>query len=142
MTTTLWSPDPLPVSAVSAERVARIAGTATLLEVADALTAGGVGALVVGDPGEAAGIISERDLVRALAERRDPGTTTADDIAQQRLVWCDAGAPVDEVAELMMEHYVRHVLVEDGGRLVGIVSARDLIGIYAASGPDPDAGES
>jgi CBS domain-containing protein len=136
---TFWSPDPLPVSAVGAERVARIAGTATLLEVADALTAAGVGALVVGDRGEAVGIVSERDLVRALADRRDPEATTADEIAQRRLVWCDAGAPVAEVAELMMEHYVRHVLLEAGGRLVGIVSARDLLGVYAAGSAAPAA---
>jgi CBS domain-containing protein len=131
--TTLWSPDPLPVSAVSAEPVARVAGTATLLEVADALTVCGVGALVVGERDEAAGIVSERDLVRALADRRDPEATTAADIAQRELVWCDAGAPVAEVAELMMEHYVRHVLVESGGRLVGIVSARDLLGVLATT---------
>jgi CBS domain-containing protein len=40
---------------------------------------------------------------------------------------------VAEVAEEMMEHYVRHVLVEDAGRVVGIVSARDLLGAYAAA---------
>ena len=142
MTTTLWSPDPLPVSAVAAERVARVAGTATLLETADALKAAGVGALVVGDADEAAGIVSERDLVRALADRRDPGATTADDIAERRLVWCDAAAPVAEVAELMMEHYVRHVLLEVDGRLVGIVSARDLLGFYAASGASTGDAES
>ena len=31
----------------------------------------------------------------------------------------------------MMEQYVRHVLLEEEGRLVGIVSARDLLGVYA-----------
>ena len=38
-----------------------------------------------------------------------------------------------EVAEEMCERYVRHVLVEEDGRLVGIVSARDLLGVYAAA---------
>jgi CBS domain-containing protein len=36
----------------------------------------------------------------------------------------------------MMEQYVRHVLVEDSGRLIGIVSARDLLGVYAAADLD------
>ena len=57
---------------------------------------------------------------------------TAGDVAHRSLVWCDADAMVADVAELMMERYVRHVLVEDQGRLVGVVSARDLLGDYAA----------
>lgn len=36
----------------------------------------------------------------------------------------------------MMESYVRHVLVEEGGRLVGIVSARGLLGAYASDDSD------
>jgi CBS domain-containing protein len=48
-------------------------------------------------------------------------------------VWCDHTATVREVAEVMMEHYVRHVLLEQNGRLVGIVSARDVLGAYAMS---------
>ena len=72
-------------------------------------------------------------MVRALAARRDPSTTTAIDIAHARLVWCDSTSTVAEVAEEMMERYVRHVLVEADGRVVGIVSARDLLGAYAAS---------
>jgi CBS domain-containing protein len=60
--------------------------------------------------------------VRALADRRPPSSTPASDIAQRRLVWCDAHATVADLAEEMMEHEVRHVLVEDGGRLVGVVS--------------------
>ena len=46
-------------------------------------------------------------------------------------LWCDDTATVDEVAELMLEAYVRHVLLVAYGQLVGIVSARDLLGAYA-----------
>jgi CBS domain-containing protein len=41
------------------------------------------------------------------------------------------------VATEMMEHWARHALVEEDGRLVGIVSARDLLGAYAAADADP-----
>ena len=45
--------------------------------------------------------------------------------------------PVGEVAMQMMDHYIRHVLVERDGALAGIASARDLLGVYCA---DTDLG--
>jgi CBS domain-containing protein len=81
---------------------------------------------------DAAGIVSERDIVRALADRRDPATSRASDIGDTSVVWCDEEVTVTEVGTRMMECYVRHVLVEEDGRLAGIVSARDLLGAYAA----------
>ena len=124
----------LPVSALVASGVAHIAPDADLVAVAAALTEAEVGALVVGRKrDDADGIVSERDVVHALAAGRDPATTTAADIASTTIVWCDHTATVTEVAAEMMDQYVRHVLVEDRGKLVGIVSARDLLGAYAAA---------
>jgi CBS domain-containing protein len=132
--TTEVSPGSERVSQLIGAPVRRVTPDATLHDVADAMVAASVGALVVSEHrGSAAGIVSERDLVRALAERRDPAATQARDIASTTLVWCDADATMAEVAEEMMDCYVRHVLVEDGGRLVGIVSARDLLGAYASA---------
>jgi len=128
----------MSVSAFLGDVIARVAPDASLEAVADALVSGEVGALVVGDGERADGIVSERDIVRALAARRDPVTTHAIDIATTVLVWCDATATVAEVAIEMMEEYVRHVLVEEDGRLVGIVSARDLLGAFAAATPESD----
>jgi CBS domain-containing protein len=134
--------DPSPaglitMSALIGDQVARVADDATLHAVADALVAAGVGALVIGDGDRPSGIVSERDLVHALADRRDPATARASDIAHRSLVWCDADSTVDEVAEEMMANYVRHVLVEADGRLIGVVSARDLLGVYAVGELEP-----
>jgi len=116
--------------------VAMVAPDATLHEAAETLVADDVGLLVVGIAGQVEGVLSERDLVRAVALGRDPGTTLVRDIASTRLVWCDATATIAEVGELMMEKYVRHVLVEDAEQLVGVVSARDLLGAYVAEPTD------
>jgi CBS domain-containing protein len=70
-------------------------------------------------------------VTRSDAEGCDPAVTRAQELASSTIVWCDASATVREAAELMMEQYVRHVLLEEEGRLVGIVSARDLLGAYA-----------
>jgi CBS domain-containing protein len=128
----------MPVSVLTGEQIVRVGADATLYEVADVMAGAGVGALIVGDGDPPAGIVTERDFVGALAGRKDPGATRAEDLAHTSLVWCDADATVSEVAELMMEKYVRHVLVEDEGKLVGIVSARDLLGAYASEDTDDE----
>lgn len=126
----------LPVSVLIGDSVVRIAPGADLFAVADKLTSADVGALAVGDADSLSGIVSERDLVHALAARRDLATTRAIDVANTTLIWCDANSKITEVASEMMERFVRHVLVEENGNLVGIVSARDLLGAYAASDAD------
>jgi CBS domain-containing protein len=123
----------MAVSTLAGGPVVRVAPDADIHQVADVLVEAGVGAVIVGGVDRATGIVSERDLVGALAARRDLETTRVGDIAQSTLVWCDAQATVADVAARMMERYVRHVLLEDDGRLVGIVSARDLLGAYAGA---------
>lgn len=128
------SPGSDKVSLLVGAPVASVPPDASLHQVADEMRAACVGALVVrARRCPVAGIVSERDIVRALADRRDPATTCVGDIASTSLVWCDAGATMAEVAEQMMDCYVRHVLVESRGRLVGIVSARDILGAYASA---------
>ena len=80
----------MKVSVLAADVVARVAPDADLWEIAGALVEADVGALAVGAGDAVGGIVSERDVVRALARRRDPSTTTAIEIAHTQLVWCDA----------------------------------------------------
>ena len=98
--------------------------------MAGVLIGNSIGAVVVGSQDNPAGIVSQHDIVRAVADGAAASTTAAD-IAHARLFWCDASTTVAEVATQMMAQYVRHILVEDNGRLAGIVSARDLLGVYA-----------
>ena len=105
--------------------------TANLHQVAQRLAAAGVGALVVMDGDRVAGIISERDVVRAEAAGKDFDSTTAAELGTRRVVTCAPGTTIQAAAQLMMEHYVRHLVVEDRNGQVGMVSARDLLGAYA-----------
>jgi CBS domain-containing protein len=122
------------VSSLTGDSVVFVSADADLLEVCDALTKNEIGAIAIGDGSRPIGVVSERDVVRALAERRDPAATRASDVATTSLVWCDASSGIGEVAAEMMDNYVRHVLVESHGKLVGIVSARDVLGAYVADG--------
>ncbi|MDI3315306.1 MAG: CBS domain-containing protein [Mycobacterium sp.] len=122
----------IPVSTITGDPVIRVAAGATVADVAKALVSGEVGAVVVGEGERPTALVSERDIVRLVAAGKDPASVPALDIASTDLVWCDAEATVDEVAVRMMDRYIRHILIERDGALVGIVSARDLLGVYSA----------
>lgn len=114
--------------------VRRTTPDATLYEVAALLAEEDIGALVVDDvDAETTAVITERDVVKALAELRDPAETKVHQVASTDLIFCDADSSIADVALQMTEEYVRHVLVEDDGELVGIVSARDVLGAYAGT---------
>ena len=117
------------VSVLIGSPVARVAPDATLHEVADALVAAGVGALVVsnGASDGAAGIVSERDIVREAARDERLFGRTVGEIMTRDLV---VGVPEDDlraVRDTMTERRIRHLPVVAEGRLVGIVSIGDIV---------------
>jgi CBS domain-containing protein len=87
----------------------------------------GMGAAVVMEGGRLAGIITERDLMHAVADGVDPGRSQAADrmTPDPRTIGCDELAA--RAAELMIELGVRHLPVLDHGAVVGVISARDLL---------------
>ncbi|GGS52788.1 signal transduction protein [Actinokineospora fastidiosa] len=87
-----------------------------------------VGALVVVDGDTVVGIVSERDVVRGLAER---GGGLLDvpvaEIMTAEVFTCEPGDTVDSLAGVMTERRIRHMPVLSGGALVGIVSIGDVV---------------
>jgi CBS domain-containing protein len=125
-------PDPSdPVRRYVSDDLIRIGPDATLHQIAQRLAAEGVGALVVVHGDRVLGVISERDVIRAVAAGKDLDSITAADLDARDVVTCTPDTTVRAAAALMMEHYVRHLLVEDRNGPVGMVSARDLLGAYA-----------
>ncbi|OBF93654.1 histidine kinase [Mycobacterium sp. 852014-52450_SCH5900713] len=128
--TEISTPGSIPISTITGDPVARVPADATIADAARAMVTCDVGAVVIGDEARPVALVSERDIVRAVAAGRNLATAAVSDVASTKLVWCDAEASVDQVAARMMDRYIRHVLVERDGALVGIVSARDLLGVY------------
>lgn len=104
--------------------------TASIRDAAVAIAKASVGVVIIGDPDDVVALVSERDVVRATAEALDLDATLARDIGSTELVWIEADDSIADAAEEMMEDYVRHVLVRDGDRLVGVLSIRDVVSAY------------
>jgi CBS domain-containing protein len=86
-----------------------------------------VGSLVVYRERRMVGIITERDLVRAIAEGARPARTPVSRYMTETPMVVPSDTEADEAVRLMLEMGVRHLPVVDGDRLVGMVSARDLL---------------
>lgn len=103
---------------------------ATLLEAARLLTRRKIGALVVRDArGGLIGILSERDLVRAVAEHGpDALSETLARFMTEAVATCTEADSIDNLMEMMTHGRFRHLPVTDGdGALCGVVSIGDVV---------------
>ena len=100
----------------------------TIEDAANILAEHEIGALpVIDSAGEAVGIISERDIVRAIAKDGAWAVGKAiDELMTHRIVTCKAEDSVAEVIELMNKNSFRHLPVRANDGLVGMISMRDV----------------
>jgi CBS domain-containing protein len=101
--------------------------SASLLDAAKTMRDMGIGDVVVADGDEVIGIVTDRDIVvRALAEGRDPHTTTLMDITSRELTTVSPDDPIETAVRLIRERAIRRLPVVSRGRVVGIVTLGDL----------------
>ena len=98
---------------------------ATLREAAAALRNRDVGLLLV-DDGRGFGVLSERDVVTALADGADPDEVWVADVMSQDVVVARPSATVGEVGSMMIDAGMRHVVLAEGDTVIGVVSLRDI----------------
>jgi CBS domain-containing protein len=101
-----------------------------VVEIARIMAARRIGAvLIVTGAGQIAGILSERDIVKAVSDRRNGvRCLAAEEIMTREVVMVGPDTPVEAALEIMDQGYFRHLPVcETDGTLLGIVSIRDLV---------------
>jgi CBS domain-containing protein len=122
-----------PVRRIMAHGPVGVAPESTLREVARELADDEIGAVLVQAPGGPVGLVSERDLVIALAAGDDPDDRQVADLMTADLVSAGPDDPVVAVGELMDDAGVRHIPVIDGTAVVGLVSVRDVLAVLLRS---------
>ncbi|NPA84966.1 MAG: CBS domain-containing protein [Crenarchaeota archaeon] len=105
---------------------------ATIGEAVELMHENGIGALLVtrqeGDKTRAAGILTERDVIAALALGADPNRAK---VKFYMTPWRDVitvtpDTPIEEALKIMITNGIRHLVVVDGEKVVGLISMRDL----------------
>lgn len=110
-------------------RVIAIGSDTKVSDIAGTLRHEGVGAaLVKGENGQLLGIVSERDIVRGIAE--DGAETlnrSAADLMSRALVTCGPEDTTEDLMEKMLSEQIRHLPVYEGDALVGVISIGDVV---------------
>jgi len=123
----------MKVRAVYRQEVLVADSDESLIDVAGRMQFEEVGSLAIIEHGRLVGIITERDLARALSDGVDPVETPVADYMTAEPVTVSPDTEASAAAAAMLDLGVRHLPVMEEGRVVGMVSSRDLLSIEAWS---------
>lgn len=114
--------------AIASKNVICIKPGASILDAAKLMAQRNIGFLIVSSDckRDLAGVISERDIIRAIASGIQP-SEPVDNIMTRKVVYVYKDTPVWEIARLMRKYNIRHILVMDNGQIFGVISIRDLL---------------
>ncbi len=114
--------------------VSTVRPNATLLDVAKKLGPKKIGAIVVvGENGHVSGIISERDVIRAISEHSAAALSMmVSEVMTRTVVACQETSELDELMETMTKGRFRHLPVIEDDALVGIISIGDVVKYHIA----------
>ena len=114
----------------------------TLREAAKQMAGRGVGAAVVMDPdGEGPGIITERDILNSIGADEDVETEKVCDHLTSDVVYAAPDWSLEEAAAQMVRGKFRHLIVMEGGEVVGVLSVRDVVRCWTDDGASCDVPE-
>ena len=117
---------PQRVEQIMSRPVVTIDASATPSRAAALMLEKRIGALPVLEHGRLAGIIAEGDLLRYAQRTQSPTDQPVHAVMRDHVVRVRPDAPVEEMVDRLRDHHIRHLIIADGDRLVGIASDRDV----------------
>ena len=105
-----------------------LAPDATVFDALALMAKVNTGAVLVMDGGNVAGILSERDCVRKVElDGKSVKSTKVTEIMTSKVVYIEVSQPLEECMALMIDKNIRHLPVFDNGKLLGLISVRDVL---------------
>jgi len=86
-----------------------------------------IGSLVVREGDDILGILTERDVLLAVARGVNPEEAMVDEVMSKNVVTIDPEKRLEDAVDLMVEHKIKKLPVVDGKKLVGIITASDIV---------------
>jgi CBS domain-containing protein len=126
---------PMQVRSGMSTSVVTVAPGATLHDAAESMAGRRVGAAVVIDPEQPGpGIITERDVLNSVAKGEDPSRELVQDHLSAQITFASPEWSLERAAEAMVRGGFRHLIVVDGGEMVGVLSMRDIVRCWVQDG--------
>jgi CBS domain-containing protein len=111
----------------------------TLAEAAAKMWQQQTGSLLVLEADKLSGIVTERDVLRLVAEGHEPKSISLRDAMTKDPVTIGPNTTLQDAAGIMFEKWFRHLpVVDDSGTVLGIISLRDLLGLVAEGMEEPE----
>ncbi len=107
--------------------VVTLDASAPIRDAARLMAERNIGSVAVREDGKIVGLVTERDLVLSVLARGGSASQALGEAMRPGLPRISADATETECAALMRDHTTRHLLVEERGHVVGVVSMRDII---------------
>jgi CBS domain-containing protein len=120
----------------------KLEANSSVLEAAKLMKENDAGSVLVTKNGETAGIVTERDVLYKLAaDDLLASKTLLKDIMSTIIVSTASDTPITEALKLMAKHHIRRLVVTDGGKPIGMVSQRSILGGSFRVAKDSGEGE-
>ena len=118
-----------PLAVMMSRRILTASPSTTVVQAARTMSDAKIGArLVIEEDGRYIGIISETDLVRkVLAAERESSQVLVSEVMMAPIITIEIDRSAHEASDLMAERAIRHLAVTEDGRIVGMLSVRDLL---------------
>jgi signal-transduction protein with cAMP-binding, CBS, and nucleotidyltransferase domain len=118
------------VHQIMRENVVTVGEDALIKDISHTMKEKGVGSVIIVDGKKPLGIVTEQDLVRkVIAQGMDPQMTKVNQVMERRMVSVESSRDLADAVALMGNSEVKHLPVIDHGKLVGIITAKDIIRI-------------
>lgn len=117
-----------PLGVLMATKLATIRSEESVLAAAQQMSEKRIGSLLTVEAGELVGIVTESDLIRkGMASNREVGSTRISTVMSSPLLSIDVNRTIRDASKVMAERGVRHLAVMENGKIVGVLSIRDLV---------------
>lgn len=118
------------IGQIMTRKLSVISKTTTIREAAGQMHDQRIGSLLVIEGESYSGIITETDIVRAVAQQIDVNLSTVEEVMSSPILTVEKNLSPHYARDLMGGKHIRHLAVTESGTIVGVVSARDLLAYF------------
>lgn len=116
-----------PIKVYMTKKLIGVSPEDTVQEACRIMVKFDIGSLVVVEDDRVIGFFTKSDIIRRVIVPGLPYTTPVKEIMTRDLITTDANTPVREVLKIMAHHRIKHILIEEEGKIVGIFTLSDLL---------------